>query len=211
MPAVARVQTTGDPAPEFDFHLPFGSLPLALKTTLDTLPAQTPYLGAPNGEEGMNASTPRIGVCWAGNPDYGNDHNRSIPLSIFEPLLRLPEARFVSLQQKPRAGDEAILATVGNIDLTSVDEEKDLADTAATINQLDLVITVDTAIAHLAGALNRPVWILLPFYAHWVWMREGGESKWYPSARLFRQPAIGDWRKTIEQVAQELANRYVAR
>jgi hypothetical protein len=211
MPGIAQVATTGDAPPQFDFHLPFGSLPLALRTTFDTLPSPIPHLAASKRTEATAGSDMRVGVCWAGNPDYGNDHNRSIPLSIFAPLTRVPNVSFVSLQQKPRVGDEAILTELGRIDLASIGRARDLTDTAAILFQLDLVITVDTVIAHLAAALNRLVWILLPFHAHWVWMRETAESKWYPSARLFRQPEIGDWPSVITRVAEELRGKRVTR
>ena len=211
IPGVSRVQTSGDPTPEFDLHLPFGSLPLALKTALSTVSDGRQYLRAPGGDTAPEGPAPRIGVCWAGNPEYANDHNRSIPLESFARLLYDPGAHFVSLQQKPREGDAGILLGIPNIDLLSIGKANDLADTAALIDQLDLVITVDTVVAHLAGALGRPVWILLPFYAHWVWMRDVRESAWYPSARLFRQPRTGDWATVIEDVARELAEVHVSR
>ena len=113
-------------------------------------------------------------------------------------------AAFVSLQQNLRPGDDAILANYRNIDLTSDRKGKGLADTAALISKLDLVITVDTVIGHLSGALNCPVWVLLPSNAYWVWMRHRQDSPWYPSARLFRQPRYGDWTSVFERVRGEI-------
>ena len=217
IPGVAEVLTTGDPLPEFDLHAPFGSLPLAFKTTLDTIPSRTPYLRAPaeseavigldDSSESSSSRRPLVGVCWAGNPDYPLDHNRSIPLSIFRRLFQVPGVRFVSLQQNLRSGDDAILAGYDDVDLTSIAKSKGLADTAAIISKLDLVITVDTVIGHLAGALNRPVWILVSFSAYWAWLRGRADSPWYPSARLFRQPGIGDWGSVVEDAAGALTKR----
>ncbi len=152
----------------------------------------------------MRDGRPLVGVCWAGNPSFANDYKRSVPLSVFGRLFDVPGVRFVSLQQYLRAGDEEILAGRDNIDLTSDRKSKGLAGTAALIAQLDLVITADTAIAHLAGALGRPVWILLAWSPYWVWLRGREDSPWYPTARLFRQPAIADWRSAVENAASEL-------
>lgn len=203
MTGVEQVVAAGEPIPEFDLHMPVGSLPLAFGTTVHTIPARTPYLHAPAGwhSEGRR---PLIGLCWAGNPGHRNDHNRSIPLATFEKLLRIPGIRFVSLQQNLREGDERVLGGYDNFDVESISRVKDLADTAAIISQLDLVITVDTAVAHLAGALHRPVWVLLPFRPYWVWLRHRGDSPWYPTARIFRQARIGDWESVVERVAEEL-------
>ncbi len=211
IPGVAQVLTSGDPLPEFDLRAPFGSLPRALQITLDTIPAQRPYFQAPAASETIASldekpddERPLVGVCWAGNPAYGNDHNRSIPLAIFDRLFQVPGVRFVSLQQNLRPGDDAILAGYDNIDLTSIRKASELADTAALISRLHLVITVDTAIGHLAGALGHPFWVLLPYFAYWPWMRNQTDTPWYPSARLFRQPQIGDWPSVLEGVAGAL-------
>jgi ADP-heptose:LPS heptosyltransferase len=210
IPGVAQVVGYGDALPAFDLHAPIASLPMLFQTTVESIPARTPYLTAPNESaaivdlEKPGDGRPLVGVCWAGNPSYSNDHNRSIPLSIFERLFEVADVRFICLQQNLRSGDDAILARRGNIDLTSVHKGGTLEDTAALISRLDLVITVDTAISHLAGALGRPVWILLPFSAYWVWLRERTDSPWYPTARLFRQSAIGDWKGVMERVAGEL-------
>lgn len=197
----SEVITENDALPDFDFHASLLSLPLAFGTTLESIPAQAPYLHAPA------ASKIGIGLCWAGNPGYANDHNRSIPLSVLQTLLDIPGARFVTLQKDFRAGDEEVLAGRENVDWRTDREGRDFADTAALMAGLDLIITVDTAVAHLAGALGLPVWVLLPFSAHWAWLRERGDSPWYPSARLFRQPAIGDWQSVTSCVAAALRER----
>ncbi|MGC2656675.1 MAG: tetratricopeptide repeat-containing glycosyltransferase family protein [Bryobacteraceae bacterium] len=210
IPGVDQVLKLGEELPEFDLHVPFGSLPLAFKTTLDNIPAQVPYLGAPDESSALSGfdrgTEPqfRVGVCWAGNRDFANDYNRSIPLSKFQRLLSIPDVHFVSLQPELRPGDDRILADLGTIDLTSVQKVSSMADTAALISTLDLVITVDSAVAHLTGALGRPVWVLLPYFAYWVWLRYRTDSPWYPTARLFRQHSIGDWESVIERISEDL-------
>jgi tetratricopeptide (TPR) repeat protein len=208
MPGVAHVLSYHDPLPEFDIHAPLGSLPLALKITLDTIPARIPYLQPPGESETIasldersDEPRPRVGVCWAGNPVYPNDRNRSVPLAIFERLFQVPRVRFVSLQQNLRPGDDSILAGFDNIDLTSDRKGSGLADTAALISKLDMVITVDTVIGHLAGALGRPFWILLPYSAYWPWLRNRTDTPWYPTARIFRQPQPGDWKSVLESAS----------
>lgn len=204
-PGVDQVLTSGDPVPEFDLHAFFGSLPLALDITKDTIPTR-PYLKTPAESKptAILDERPLVGVCWAGNPSYSNDHNRSIPLAIFERLLQVPGIRFVSLQQNFRPGDDSILARFDNIDLASIRACDDLAGTAALISRLDMIISVDTVVAHLAGALGRPFWILLPYSAYWAWQRNHADTPWYPTARLFRQRQIGDWRSVIENAVDAL-------
>jgi Flp pilus assembly protein TadD len=210
IPGVAQVFTSGDPLPDFDLHVPLGSLPGIFGANAETIGCERPYLRAPGKSEIVadldKSADPRplVGVCWAGNPAHSNDRNRSIPLSVFERLFRIPDVRFVSLQQNLRSGDDSILDRFDHIDLTSVRRGSSLADTAALISRLDLTITVDTAIAHLAGALHRPVWVLLPFRAYWVWLRRRADSPWYPTARLFRQESPGDWPGAMAQVSEAL-------
>lgn len=209
-PGIAQVIAAGEAIPDFDFHLPVGSLPLAFGTTVETIPWRGPYL---RGRQSQPAaalsetadSRPLVGICWAGNPGHRNDHNRSIPLALFEPLFRMPGIRFVSLQQNLREGDDALLGRHANIDVNSIANAADLDDTAAIVSQLDVVISVDTAVAHLAGAMGRPLWVLLPFRPYWVWLRHRSDSPWYPSARIFRQQKIGDWESVMERVGEELA------
>jgi tetratricopeptide (TPR) repeat protein len=211
MPGVAQVLTYGEPLPQFDLHSPVGSLPLALGITLQTIPARVPYLQAPAKSETIatlgeksDDRRPLVGICWAGNPSYPSDHNRSIPLSIFKRLFQAPGVRFVSLQQNLRPGDDSILAAFDNIDLISDRKGSGLADTAALISRLDTVITVDTVIGHLAGALGRPFWILVPYSAYWPWLRNRTDTRWYPTARIFRQREPGDWKSALEMVATAL-------
>ncbi len=210
VPGVSQVLTASDALPDFDEHAPLGSLPLLFETTVESIPAATPYLQAPrrpdimSGRHKSEDKRPLVGVCWAGNPDYPTDYKRSIPLSIFQRLLRRPDVRFISLQLDFRSGDDSILADFANIDLSAIRKATGMADTAALISKLDLVITVDTSIGHLAGALGRPVWILLPFYAAWMWMRDRTDSPWYPTVRLFRQDKPGDWDDVVKRVSQAL-------
>ncbi len=205
---VAEVVSPGDALPHFDCWSPMASLPLALKIVLPAIPARVPYMTAPADAPTLRGlecdGNPLVGVCWAGSAEYKNDHNRSVPLAIFERLFRVKGPRFVSLQQKLRAGDEQILSHNRELDVESIRRENGLADTAALVARLDLVITVDTAIAHLAGALGRPVWLLLPFHSHWIWGRGRTDSPWYPTARLIRQSEIGDWASVMDRAALAL-------
>jgi hypothetical protein len=193
-------------------HCPLLSLPLAFKTTLATIPAAVPYLKAPPDLVAMwqarlgEKTAPRIGLMWSGNPEHKNDHNRSIALSRLAPLMDL-DATLVSLQQDVRAQDRQWLADHPTIRHFGSDL-RDFADTAALAHLMDLVISVDTSVAHLAGALGRQVWILLPFIGDdWRWLLHRDDSPWYPTARLFRQPAIDDWHSVIEHLANELQKR----
>jgi tetratricopeptide (TPR) repeat protein len=197
-----------DALPRFECHCPLLSLPLAFGTRLSTIPAEVPYLRAPAGSidpwrERLGASRgPRIGVAWSGNPAHRNDRRRSLPLEQFSRLLSL-EARFVSLQRETR--DEDAHALLRFADLTHFGEAlRDFGDTAALIELMDLVITADTAVAHLAGAMGKPVWILLPLVPDWRWLLDRDDSPWYPTARLFRQAKAGDWDETLQRVATAL-------
>jgi tetratricopeptide (TPR) repeat protein len=207
-PAIKLVRS-GAPLPAFDVHCPLMSLPLAFRTTLATIPADVPYLHVPAGRlekwqtKLAAVQTPRVGLVWSGKVDHINDHNRSIPLERLAPVLSVPGISFVSLHKETRNNDLAELARWPN--LTRVDDAlADFADTAAAIAQLDLVIAVDTAVAHLAGALGKPVWILISHIQDWRWLIGRSDSPWYPSARLFRQPAPGDWDGAIADVAAAL-------
>lgn len=204
---VAEILVSGA-APGFDYHSPLLSLPLAFGTRLSEIPAPRSYLAAENAarrrwatrlgpREGM-----RVGLAWSGKASHTNDANRSIPLRECLSLSACP-AQFVSLQKEIRISD--IPALDGFPGLRRFDDELgDFGDTAALIAELDLIITVDSAVAHLAGALGKPVWILLPYVADWRWLLERADSPWYPSARLFRQERPGDWSSVIAQVAAEL-------
>jgi tetratricopeptide (TPR) repeat protein len=201
----------GEDIPRFDLHCPLLSLPLACRTDLGTIPTDVPYLAAPDASiERWKARLPqgkqRVGLVWSGNATHKDDHNRSIALARLAPLFDTPDIAFVSLQKELRDSDAATLAADPRLtDLGS--QFEDFSDTAAVIAQLDLVIAVDTAVAHLAGALGKPVWILLPFCPDWRWLLDRSDSPWYPTARLFRQPRVNDWDSVIAQVSQELRAR----
>jgi ADP-heptose:LPS heptosyltransferase len=190
------------------------SLPLAFATTLDTIPAQVPYLRVPTERVDswrvrLPAATPlppRVGFVWSGDARHKNDSRRSMAFAALAPLVAMPGIDFVSLQKNPREADVQALRRCRNvIDIAA--ELEDFADTAAAISLIDLVITVDTSVAHLAGSLGKPVWILLPVAVDWRWLLNREDSPWYPTARLFRQASAGDWDGVIARVGEELAKQ----
>ena len=204
---VTAVVARGEAPPPFDVHCPLGSLPLALKTELPTVPAPIPYLAADDvhlqkwSARIEKLPRPRIALAWAGNPAHDNDRNRSIALATLTPLLSMP-ASFISIQRDLR-GDAAQLAAQPR--LTHIGGElSNFDDTAAVLALCDLLITVDTAPAHLAGAMGRPVWVLVPFAPDWRWTLEGETTLWYPSARVFRQSSLADWNAVIARVTAAL-------
>jgi tetratricopeptide (TPR) repeat protein len=205
---VAQLVTSDSPLPPFDYQCPLMSLPAALHTTLATIPA-APYLVAdPVQAEAWRdrlgtRSRPRVGLAWSGNSSHVNDRKRSIALAQVVPLVS-GKLHFISLQKEVRVSDQATLDQHPEI-FDPRDQLGDFADMAALISELDLVITVDTAVAHLAGALGKPVWLLLPAIPDWRWLLERDDSPWYASARLFRQPAPLDWDSVIAHVSQALA------
>jgi tetratricopeptide (TPR) repeat protein len=237
----------GEAIPPFDVHCPLLSLPRAFGTTLESIPAKVPYLSSePTLSQSWQtrlAAVPsalKVGLVWAGNPSHKTDRNRSMKLADLAPVMRVSGVRFFSLQK----GEAAMQAKTPPEGMELVDwtgELNDFADTAALIDNLDLVISVDTAVAHLAGAMGKPIWLMLPFAPDWRWMEaregkaEGGRRKvegedfdlsspapslfrlppsgfrlssspWYPTARLFRQPAAGDWERVIAEVADAFAS-----
>jgi len=191
---------------DFDYHIPLLSLPRIFKTNLDTIPSSTPYLLAEAQKREywktqISVSGLRIGIAWAGKPSYGNDKIRSIGLSRFIKLSQIPNLTLYGLQKETTlAADKCKDNTVINLG----DNFEDFTDTAGVIDNLDLVISVDTAVAHLAGAMGKPVWVLLPLVPDWRWLLERQDSPWYPTMRLFRQETIGDWDRVFERVASEL-------
>ena len=208
---VAQVISKGDPLPDFDVHCPLLSLPLAFGTQLETIPSGRPYLRAPSAnsaswEMRLGPKRPRIGLVWSGNAVHQNDRDRSISLRSLLPLLDI-DATFVSLQKDVRAADAATLAEHGRI-IQLGDALKDFSDTAAAISQLDLFISVDTSVAHLAGALGMPVWVLLAAAPDWRWLLDWDTSPWYPTARLFRQDDRRTWDSVVPQV-REAALKFV--
>jgi tetratricopeptide (TPR) repeat protein len=208
LPNTAQIISRGDPLPYFDRHCPLLSLPLAFKTEIQTIPSSCPYLRAsPEGilrwQPRLGPRTrPRIGLAWSGRPTHKNDRNRSVKLRALLPVLDI-DATFVSLQRDLRPEDGATLKGQENI-IHFGDELRDFADTAALISNLDLVISVDTSVAHLAGALSKPVWILLPFVPDWRWLLDREDSPWYPTARLFRQDPTRAWDGVIKRVKKAL-------
>ncbi len=207
---IASCHARGEALPAYDVHCPFGSLPLALKTEPATIPAGIPYLRA--DEQRMAKWRPviealpgkRVALAWAGQVSHANDRNRSIDLKLLEPLLSLEGISFVSIQRDLRADDATLLARHANVTPVG-DRLTDMADTAAVAALADLTIAVDTSVVHLAGALGRPVWVMLPFTPDWRWTLSGERSPWYPQTRLFRQPALGDWASVIAQLRDALA------
>ncbi|WP_027780990.1 MULTISPECIES: tetratricopeptide repeat protein [Burkholderia] len=198
-----RVIARGEPLPAFDCHVPLPSLPHAFRTETDTIPSPAAYLHAdPQRTRQWDARLgarrrPRIGLAWTGNPEHRDDRNRSIDFARLAPLFDL-DVDWFSLQQSVHEHDEPLLAEAP---ILCVDDELgDFADTAALIGALDLVIAVDSAIAHLAGALGARVWVLLPDPPEWRWMRAREDSPWYASARLFRQTAPHNWADVIDAV-----------
>lgn len=212
---VSQIIVEGSPRPEADYRCPLLSLPLALKTTLDTIPAATRYLRADDAKVAGwrtrlgDRRRPRIGLTWSGNAKHTNDRNRSFLLAAW--IDHLPrEFDYVCLQKDIRAPDLEILAA--NPWLTRFDEEvRDFSDTAALCECLDLVVSVDTSVAHLSAALGRPTWVLLPFRPDWRWLLERDDSPWYPTAKLYRQQAIGDWHGVLTRVAADLRTAFPAR
>jgi tetratricopeptide (TPR) repeat protein len=206
---VERVLAEGEALPAFDLHCPLMSLPLAFGTRLGSIPGTVPYLAPAQGRVERwrarlgPATRRRVGLVWSGRPDHGNDRSRSIPLERLAPLLAAPGIEWVSLQREVRVSDEAALREAGILHLG--DELADFEDTAALMTLLDLVVTVDTAAAHLAGALARPLWILLSFSPDWRWLLGRQDSPWYPTARLFRQPQPGDWDPVLRRAGELLA------
>ena len=204
----AHVLSDGEKPPRFDLHCPLASLPRAFGTKLETIPSATPYLRAPTDallawEMRLGAKKrPRIGLVWTADPGNENDRNISIALA---PLLRplTGEATFLPLQKAPGPSDEALLKSQSNI-FDPTDMVGDLSDLAALVSRLDLVISIDSALAHLAGALGKPVWILLPFTPDWPWQLGRNTTSWYPTARLYRQAKPGDWHDVIAKVAADL-------
>jgi hypothetical protein len=184
------------------------SLPFALKTTLATVPVTVPYLhadAAKRSEWQMRLgphTRRRIGLAWAGNPTHSNDHHRSMPFEKLRPLLDA-DAEFHCLHKAVHPTDRAWIEADGRMRIHSEDLH-DFGDTAALIANLDLVITVDTAVAHVAGALGKPVWVLLSFVPDFRWLVDRNDSPWYPTARLFRQPRRGDWPSVTAHVIQAL-------
>ena len=194
---------------DFDYHCPLLDLPDIFGTTLETIPAEIPYIGVdPQRKRYWQAKLAadnrvKVGLVWAGNPNHNNDRNRSCPLELFAPLMQVSDITFYSLQ-KGADGEQVNKLPPGMSLIDYTDELHDFADTAAFIEQLDLVISVDTSVAHLAGAMGKPVWTLLPYVPDWRWMLQREDSPWYPTMRLFRQTAKGEWGPVFQRLVDAL-------
>lgn len=202
---VTSVVPLGEAGQTFDFQCPFLSLPLAFKTSLESIPRDVPYLGPSSKafQKWKSFETRpgklRVAIVWRGNSQHENDKNRSFSLEAFKPLLALENCEFINLQWGLNGEEEALFSKVPNFrDVMPAISTFD--DTAAVMAHVDLVITVDSAVAHLAGALGNRVWVLLPFAPDWRWLLNRSDSPWYPTARLFRQPRPRDWESVVQEV-----------
>jgi len=208
LPGAQRVFAQGERLPDFDFHCPLLSLAGIFGTELGSIPPPLPCV-APDADQATRwrdrlgeHPPPRVGLVWAGNPRHPHDRFRSIPLALLLPAIRDLPGSFFGLQKDLRPGDRELIAAAPELtDLSS--QLADFTDTAAIVAALDLVITVDTAVAHLAGSLGVPTWLLLPFAPDWRWLLERTDNPWYPTFKLFRQPAVGDWPSVLALVRSE--------
>ena len=205
---VAEIIGADDDPPPYDALTPLLSLPLAFGTTLETVPAQVPYLRVPDDYAARwvqnlgSRKMPRIGIAWSGSSQSAS--RAAMPLPALDPLLRSPGLEFHVLQKEISAADLDWLRHHASVAEHGA-ALQDFADTAALIGQMDLVVSIDTSVAHLAGALGQQVWIMLPFDADWRWLVGREDSPWYPTARLFRQSARGVWTDVVQRVAAKLA------
>jgi tetratricopeptide (TPR) repeat protein len=206
---IDRLVSRGESLPEFDVHAPLLSLPAILQTRLDSIPCDVPYLVADPArsrvwrDELLRQDALRVGIAWQGNPKNVRDRARSIPLSDFEQIAGVSGVQLYSLQVGP--GREQIESWSGpGIVIDLADRLTDFAETAAAMSNLDLVITCDSACAHLAGAMGRSVWIALPTAPDWRWLLGRDDSPWYPTARLFRQQRRGDWSEVFRRIGGHL-------
>ena len=205
---VASCHARGETLPPFDVYCPVGSLPLALKTEPSSIPTAIPYLRADNARlakwrpavEALPGK--RVALAWAGHAHHANDRNRSIDLALLEPLFACEGVSFVSIQRDQRGDDAARLWRLGIADFGS--RLEDMADTAAVLALTDLSISVDTSVVHLAGAMGKEAWVMLPFTPDWRWTLTNERSPWYPTVRFFRQRAPGDWPNVIATVRDAL-------
>ncbi|WP_197138510.1 tetratricopeptide repeat protein [Crateriforma conspicua] len=206
-----HLEADGDPIARFDLHLPLMSLPHVLNVTIDRLADRIPYLHSDPSRvdswrrklESVFDDGIRIGIAWQGNPDFVNDHQRSFHLRELDPIARLDCTEIVSLQ-KGAATDQVRQVDFEIQTLEGLDEEAPFLDSSAVMQQLDLVVTSDSAIAHLSGALGVRTWLALPFNSEWRWFRGRTDSPWYPSMTLFRQPSPGDWKSVFQAMATRL-------
>jgi Flp pilus assembly protein TadD len=207
---IEQVVEEGKPLPHFDVHAPLMSLPKLVRTTVETIPADIPYLFADEQRvDFWRSQLPpgdilKVGIAWQGNPKHVGDRHRSVRLTSLAPIAEVPGVQLFSLQKGP--GSEQLAQLNGQFTVTNLGSESwpDFMETAAVVANLDLVITVDTAVAHLAGALGKPVWVAIPYISDWRWLRGREDSPWYPTMRLFRQKSFGDWESVFVRMAGEL-------
>jgi tetratricopeptide (TPR) repeat protein len=216
VPGVQHLIAHGDPLPAFDLQCPLLSLPLAFGTKVSTIPNCLPYVCTdaavrkPWARRLDTEKRLKVGLVWAGSPAHGKDRTRSAPAECLAPLLRTEGAAFYSLQVGGRPGDYERLAAAGPLcDLAPL--LTDFAETAAAIEHLDVLIAVDTAVAHLGGAMGAETWLMVPYVPDWRWMLNREDTPWYRNMRLFRQPARGDWPAVVERMRQELAAKIASR
>src|SRR5215470_1217401 len=204
LPGIAEVIPSGRQTPTCDYHVPLLNLPRYFRTNLDAIPADIPYLQAPQGVTAPVVHRPSgtklaIGIVWAGKPSHNNDKNRSTTLDRFLCLADLPGVALYSLQKGLRTADiqtlgaQALVTDIGS-------RLTDFAETAALLPQLDLIVAVDTAVVHLAGALGIPAFVLIPYTPDWRWLRGRDDTPWYPSLRLFRQPKPREWDSVFDRI-----------
>jgi len=204
---VQQIIERGDHLPDFDFHCPLMSLPLSFHTSLQNIPHKDFYLASDTlkrqywSEKLYKSNKPKVGLVWSGNAAHSNDRQRSLELSTL--FSYLPDRfDYVSLQKEVKQTDYVDLC---NLSIQYFGEEiEDFTDTAALCSLMDLVISVDTSVAHLSGALGRPTWILLPFVPDWRWLLDRDDSPWYPSVKLIRQTSKGDWAGALHSLRKKL-------
>jgi tetratricopeptide (TPR) repeat protein len=201
------VGTVTETIGHYDFHIPLLSLPLALDVDLASVSCEIPYINVDDARiaswrQRIAGDGFKVGLVWSGNPKHDRDAYRSAPVSVLGPMLEVEGMRWYSLQKDPRPADRAAMNDLPIVDVAGA--LGDFLDTAAAIECLDLVVTVDTAVAHLAGALGKPVWVLLPEASDFRWLRDREDSTWYPSMRLFRQARLGEWTNVVQRVKSEL-------
>jgi tetratricopeptide (TPR) repeat protein len=207
---VDEIFVAGETLPQFDYHCPLLSLALAFRTNLKSIPSGEKYLSTDTSKLTKwkdrlgERKAHRVGLVWSGSTIHKNDKNRSIPLADFMSYLD-PDYQYVSLQKELRDSDKAALEANGNI-LHLGEEIDDFEDTAALCELMDVVVSVDTSVAHLSGALGKKTWVLLPFNPDWRWLRDRTDSPWYPSVKLYRQHGIGDWSQALGDMKSDLAN-----